>query len=224
MNKIVFPAEASTLSALGILNADLRYDLSDSQLLQATPESLPALKASVQQLRDDAAQRLADSGMRASQQRIEISCDVRYRGQAFELNTPWPVLGDSGLPDEAALTQLVASFHGLHEKQYAYSTPEDAVEIVTVRAVGVGLLEKPALHATDSNKLAGLEHKTRELVLDGRQQAVPVIKRAAIVAGDAAKPGPLIVEEDYTVLLIEPGWSILAIDGGDLMCERSAKR
>jgi N-methylhydantoinase A len=222
MNRIVFPAEASTLSALGILNADLRYDLSDSQLLQTDPESLPALVDSVTRLRVDAAKRLAESGMSPAQQRIEISCDVRYRGQAFELNTGWPELGDTGLPNETTLGQLVTSFHQLHERQFTYSTPEDAVEIVTVRAVAIGVLDKPDSKHNTAAPVAQLEPKSRELVLDGKKQSVPVIGRNAIRVGDNAMPGPLIVEEDYTVLLIEAGWQISALDGGDLKCERRA--
>ncbi len=36
----------------------------------------------------------------------------------------------------------------------------------------------------------------------------------------AAISGPLIVEEDYTVLLIAPGWSIRAAGQDDLIADR----
>jgi len=84
------------------------------------------------------------AGGAGSQQRIEFSCDMRYRGQAFELTTPWPQLSEVSsadrVVDSAALLQLIANFHNLHEERFAHASPQDATEIVTVRAVAIGEL------------------------------------------------------------------------------------
>lgn len=215
MSQIVFPSHASTLSALGILNADLLYDLSDSQLLPATEDSLDALTAAVQKLREQAEQLLAQAGISASRRQVDISCDVRYRGQAFELNTAWPALATGDAPSAQALTQLVTGFHELHESRYAYSEPADAVEIVTVRARAIGLLDKP----DDSQGQTAREHAA---VTDRpSRQGMPVLRREALQPGAPAKQGPLIIEEDYTVLLIAPGWQISMLEHGDLLCART---
>jgi N-methylhydantoinase A len=47
---------------------------------------------------------------------IQRSADIRYKGQSYELNVPWPK-GD---------------FHKAHEKMYGYSTDRE-VEVVTIR-------------------------------------------------------------------------------------------
>ena len=51
---IVFPADASTLSARGILLADLRRDLSRSELMMAVPDNLPRLSELVAALNTEA--------------------------------------------------------------------------------------------------------------------------------------------------------------------------
>jgi N-methylhydantoinase A len=148
IKRIVFPANASTLSALGILQADLRYDLSESLLMPADEASVPALARAVESLSQQAYSLLSGNGFSAggagSQQRIEFSCDMRYRGQAFELTTPWPQLSEVSsadrVVDSAALLQLIANFHNLHEERFAHASPQDATEIVTVRAVAIGEL------------------------------------------------------------------------------------
>ena len=226
IKKIVFPANASTLSALGILQADLRYDLSESLLMPAAEESAEALAAAVQALKLEATQLLAANGFVGDSQRIEFSCDMRYRGQAFELVTPWSQLSDdiNLTVDGSALQQLVANFHTLHEERFAHASPEDATEIVTVRAVGVGRFgqSETQLQATSvSTRVSADSTRTRKLYLDGRECEVPCLHRDSLVPGGAALSGPLIVEESYTVLLLMAGWTVRVIDNGNLLCERA---
>ena len=226
IKKIVFPANASTLSALGILQADLRYDLSESLLMPAAEESAEALAAAVQALKLEATQLLAANGFVGDSQRIEFSCDMRYRGQAFELVTPWSQLSDdiNLTVDGSALQQLVANFHTLHEERFAHASPEDATEIVTVRAVGVGRFGQPEtqLQTTSvSTKVSADSARTRKLFLDGSECEVPCLHRDSLVPGGAALSGPLIVEESYTVLLLMAGWTVRVIDNGNLLCERA---
>ena len=54
---------------------------------------------------------------------FEPSCDLRYRGQGYELNLPYG-------PD------VLQRFHAEHKRRYGYSSPEREVEIVTVRMRG----------------------------------------------------------------------------------------
>ena len=226
IKKIVFPANASTLSALGILQADLRYDLSESLLMPAVEESVEALAVAVQALKLEAAQLLAANGFVGDRQRIEFSCDMRYRGQAFELVTPWSQLSDdiNLTIDGSALQQLVANFHALHEERFAHASPEDATEIVTVRAVGVGRFgqsETQPLATSVSTRVSADSARTRKLYLDGSECEVPCLHRDSLIPGGAALTGPLIVEESYTVLLLMDGWTVRVIDNGDLLCERT---
>jgi len=223
IHKIVFPAHASTLSALGILNADLRYDLSQSQLLPAADSSLAILVETVAKLRGQANDLLETANIDASARRIEFSCDVRYRGQAFELNTSWPELDNGAIPDAELLSALIDHFHNSHEVLYAYSERDDAVEIVTVRAIAVGELDKPEFRH-ELPEARDAESRHRKIVMGGQQTNMPVYRREALQQGKGALAGPLIIEEDYTVLIIESGWQLSLLEQGDLLCERMGEK
>ncbi len=217
IGRILFPATASTLSARGILGSDLRHDLSRSELIMAVPESLEALARIVAELRGGAAAALDADRVPAERRRVQLFSDMRYRGQAYEITTPWRVLDDGAEPDQGALSNLVASFHELHQTHYAHSAPEDPVEIVTLRAVATGLLDQPKARPGAGAPEAAAK-RVRRVHLAQEQREVPVVRREAI--GMAAISGPLIVEEDYTVLLIAPGWSIRAAGQDDLIADR----
>ncbi|MBX2824866.1 MAG: hydantoinase/oxoprolinase family protein [Gammaproteobacteria bacterium] len=222
VDRIIFPANASTLSALGILEADLRYDLSESLLMPSTADSLPSLQRAVGALREKARALLGDSGFTAEQSRIDFSCDMRYRGQAFELATAWPEASLEDALSAQSLDALVANFHRTHEERFAHAAPEDATEIVTVRAVGIGRLNAgDALqHTATGSAVVAQPPRKRALYLDDHEQDVECIRRESLQPGHEPVRGPLIIEEDYTVLLLYPGWQAKLLPGGDILCER----
>ena len=73
---------------------------------------------------------------------------MRYRGQAFELTTPWPEATDVASVDAQSLDALIENFHRIHEQRFTFTAKEDPVEIVSVRARAIGTLNKPANDAT----------------------------------------------------------------------------
>ena len=69
---------------------------------------------------------------------------------------------------------------------------------------------------------------TRRIYIDGDWCDAPVYQRDAVIAGAAngGNPitGPAIIEEDYTVLLIAPGWRLTSANSGDLLATRDGAR
>ncbi|MEM7059479.1 MAG: hydantoinase/oxoprolinase family protein [Pseudomonadota bacterium] len=212
IRRVIFPTNASTLSARGILMSDLRHDLMHSELLLASTQAVPRLAAIVEQLRQEGQARLAEDGMEASARSIEIFADMRYRGQAFEINTPWADVDDV---TAESVTDLVATFHKLHQARYAHSAESDPVEIVTVRAKALGLLDRVETSAAIAEDSA---QGSRRIWWDGAWHTTPVLPRAQITS--TSLDGPLAVDEAYSVLWIGPGWRVHALDSGDLMAER----
>lgn len=240
IHRIIFPAHASTLSALGILQADLRHDLSIAALLPADSQSLPELQQAVQQLHGECLAQLKQNGLPEEQQQIEFSCDMRYRGQAFELTTPWPELAKTAnsttinTVDEQSLASLILSFHHIHEQRFTFTALQDPVEIVSVRARAIGKLSRPgqpdsadtpagdSTKASDKSKNTSSDKRTRSLHWGDQQLEVPCIDRAGFLQSSASIEGPLIIEEEYTVLLIADGWCVSPLSGGDILCERNS--
>ena len=221
IDRIVFPAHASTLSARGMLFADLRHALSRSELLIADSDALPRLTSLVDDLCHEARSRLARDGIARSEQQIDISCDMRYRGQAYEIATPWPdAAKETAEGVLTSLTELHATFHTLHEQRFAHSSPDEPVEIVTVRAAAIGTLDKPAVALQDAAPSeAASSSTTRKVWLDGREIEMACVSRNTIHGAETIN-GPAMIEEEYTILLIEDGWRVSAMGNGDLNCVR----
>ena len=211
MDRVVFPAEASTFSAGGILQSDIVHDLARSLLLPAIPDSLPAALAALAALEDQAQGLLAADGTPPDRRRVSVAADMRYHGQAFELLVPWR-------DPAGGLAPLLDAFHTLHQQRFSYANPADRVEIVTLRVTAVGLL--PALAPAAAVAVEGKRPPHRRPVFVGGAWAdVAVVQRADV---RAITPGPLVVEEDYTTVLVPPGWQCGPGEAGTLIATRIA--
>lgn len=235
MSQIVFPSHASTLSALGILEAELRHDLSVSELMLAESASIPGIASAVKQLVRQAHERLEQNGLPDDKHQLQFDCDMRYRGQAFELTTPWVEIAGSDDVTEDNLTALVNTFHRIHQERFAFTAVDDPIEIVAVRCKATGSLttgdqtasaksaEDDALTIKEqTDSINSDESNTRSVFWKGAQQNIPCVSRQSFLSAAASKAGPLIIEEEYTVLLIAEGWQAERLAGGDILCQRKS--
>jgi len=214
--RVVFPRDPGTLSAYGILFSDITHDVARSRLLPAVPDSLPALKEVFDALLADGAALLERDGIAPPDRGFAVAADMRYRGQAFELLIPWPDWEIS----EAGLARLVEAFHQQHKQRFAYDDRATPVDIVTCRVTATGHLPKPSLRPYEG--AGASEPKGRRPVfINGQWRETPIHDRAAL-ALDTPVAGPAIVDEEYTTILIGPGWSVAPRDTGDLVATRQA--
>jgi N-methylhydantoinase A/oxoprolinase/acetone carboxylase beta subunit len=105
IENVLVPAEGGVFSALGLAAAERRRDETRTVLL---PEELIT----------------PDRLLELSGDADEVTWDLRYRGQSFEL----PV--SDGSCDPARLREL---FEAAHDARYGYRDPDAAIELVTVR-------------------------------------------------------------------------------------------
>jgi N-methylhydantoinase A len=213
IGRVVFPRDAGTFSAYGILHSDIVHDFAQSRILPAGPESLPEVAAICAALREQGIRQCERDGIAAGDRVGALAVDMRYRGQAFELLVPW---GDIAV-DAASLADLVARFHALHEQRFSYANPRDAVEIVTLRLTVTGRLAQPRGHAAaEPAKTKIAQH--RAAFLDGAWRDIPVHHRDALAA---TINGPALIEEPYTTVLLGEGWSATVESGGNLVARRA---
>jgi len=217
IDRILFPLGASTLSARGILMSDLRHDLMHSELMLAGADAQERLAIAVSALREKSAALLGAEGIAETERRVEISADMRYRGQAFEINTPWEALEGGAEVTPESIARLISAFHRLHQTRNAHSAEADPVEIVALRAKAIGLMDRRKIRATAPQAVPA-DVRQRRIWRNGAWRETPVRRRESITGEPVA--GPVLIEEEYSVLWIGAGWAIRALDGGDLMAER----
>lgn len=215
ITEVIFPREPGTLSAYGILFSDLVQDLARTRLTRAEAAGLPQMRDIIAELRHAADARLAQDGIPADHREITIAADMRYHGQAFELLVPW---GQLHAPDTADLADLLQRFHATHKQRFSYANPDDAVEIVTFRAIAVGKLAKPALQAPAQASRPAQKAKRR--AFDGQQWCdVTVWDREALGAGDVIT-GPAIIEEPFATHWISRAWQARPTVSGALIARK----
>ena len=208
--RVLFPREPGTLSAWGMLYSDIVHDLARSRLLNADDEGAAELATLVAELRDAGTALLEADGIPAEARDLPLTLDMRYPGQAYEIQVPY-VPGD-GLP------AAVAAFHARHLAQFAHSEPDICPQIVTVRLAATGRLEKPADWQAAS-ATAGAPARERRVHVGDAWQSVAVHERDTLATG-AVLIGPLVVEEAHATLFVPPGWRLAPLPGGELLATR----
>jgi N-methylhydantoinase A len=130
------------------------------------------------------------------------AADVRYFGQAFEIQVPAP----DGAIGAAFVAEVEARFHDAHERSYGYcyrDDPRQVVEWVNLRVTGVGAMERPAPAPPAPTQGAPAPHMTRPVFFGDRRHDTPVYAREDLGAGDEIS-GPAVIEEFGSTLPIHP--------------------
>jgi len=213
ISRVLVPRLPGHLSALGQMLADLRRDTVAAWGGRVSELSIDALRERAGAMRDDGAARLEADGMPRDRQRHEFTLDVRYVGQSFTLPIRWN-------PQDADWTPLRAAFDARHEETFGYADPANDIEIVNVRLVSIGEVEKPAVDFMPAG--GGDPLIERRPVWFGDWIETPVIDRERLAAGWRIE-GPAIVEEAGGTTVAPPGWTVEVDSRGALVCEGSVR-
>jgi N-methylhydantoinase A len=137
------------------------------------------------------------------------TADLRYGGQSWEVEVGFPAGSD--------LAALRARFEDEHERLYGVKDQAGSpVEIRALRLAALGEVTATRAFQFEANA-AGSNGATRWI--DGID--VPVRTRASL--GATPEPGPLLVDEYDTTVVVPPGWSARRDAGtGTLILERRA--
>jgi len=210
--RVLVPRHPGNFSALGLLASDIKHDDVRTRV-GPLREHLDVLAALFEEMTSAARRQLEAEGFGPAQQRLVRSVDLRYRGQAFELNI--------AVGDPVSVDALEADFHAQHRLTYGHANPEMPVELVNARLVTYGLVAKPRGERHGS-VAAGAAALRRAVWFGGVAQPCPVWERDAL-AGGAALRGPAIVEEFGATTVIPPGWRGVVDGQGNLRFERESE-
>ena len=213
ISRVLVPRFPGHLSALGQMLADLRRDTVAAWGGRVTELAIDALRARALAMRDDGAAKLETDGMPRDRHRHEFTLDARYVGQSFTLPIRWD-------PADADWTPLRAAFDARHEETFGYADPANDIEIVNVRLVSIGEVDKPVVDFAPSG--SGDPVIERRPVWFGEWCETPVVDRERLAAGWRIE-GPAIVEEAGGTTVAPPGWTVEVDPGGALMCEGSVR-
>jgi N-methylhydantoinase A len=206
--RVMIPRLPGHLCALGQMLADLRRDAVAVWGGKLSTLRIDDLKARAEAMRNQAERQLRADGIEPGRQRHEFTLDIRYVGQSFTLPIPWS-------PGDADWKPVREAFDARHRDTFGYAAADNDVEIVNVRLVSLGLVDKPDLKFNSEG--AGDALPERRRVWFSGWIECPVYQRDARRAGYAFE-GPAIVEEAGATSVLPPGWSAQVHEGGALIC------
>ena len=226
--RVLVPPNPGVLSAQGLLAAPVTVDRARSRVT-------PADAVTPQWLAEQFASLATDARTVLEEQRVEIAslrrtADLRYRGQAFELEVAVPddAGSDAGV-DRASLgsgpvepSALIDAFHAAHRERYGYDQRGEDVELVTLRVRVEGpapTLPLPRLSGGGDVEAATLA--TREVVADGDTVRARVLDRSGLGAGAQLRGPAVVVGLDATVWVAP--WQAGAVDDHGLLVLEEAR-
>jgi N-methylhydantoinase A len=189
VRRVLVPNAPGALSALGILDADLRREFSRTVMLAPGD---PHLTRIFRQLETKARNTFRAEG---AMPQLSRSADLRYQGQGFELRVDWSA-------------DALNRFHRLHARTYGYANPSRAVEIVTLRILAVSRSKRPRQTPASTRRGSGSQAKigAHRLFENGKWRRAALYDRARLKAGDRIA-GPALIVELSATTYVPSGWT-----------------
>ena len=216
ISRIIVPRFPGNFSALGVAASDIKHDAVRTHIAPLSEASLAEVRAMLAGLRAAAARQLQEDGFGPADTRFVGSLDLRYLGQAFELNLPVDA-------DRARVGEVVRAFHDKHLQTYGHVNERAAVELVNVRLTAYGVVAKAQLprYGSAAVRLEEALGEPRAVYFDEAFVRCPVYERDRLPEA-ARLEGPAIVEEFGSTTVIFPGWRARVDAYGNLRLERRA--
>ncbi|HSS33571.1 MAG TPA: hydantoinase/oxoprolinase family protein [Solirubrobacterales bacterium] len=194
---ILCPRAGGVLSALGLCASERRRDTARTVMLAGADLTAERIAAEVGAMIEAAGADLEGATP-------ELTYELRYAGQAFEL----PVAGPAQ-PDPA---DLVESFEAAHEQRYGHRDPDGEVVLVDIRLALVVPGPEPRPRAAAAGRLK----RGQRQVPFGKEWVETPVLRGEPAAGTAAE-GPVVFELPEATLVLPPGWSATVDDAGTII-------
>jgi N-methylhydantoinase A/oxoprolinase/acetone carboxylase beta subunit len=215
MPEVLVPEAPGVLAAFGLLSAAIEHH--HARTVQAPTEAadLDAVNRCLGELDTAGRARMREEGVPPSEVRVAYAADMRYVGQAYELEVPIPVP-----VTRERLPEILAAFHAVHERVYGYGRPQQPAEFVNFRAVHTYPLPRPAVTpaAPPAGSVADARLGERPAYF-GEFVPTAIYERARLPRG-ARLAGPAIVEQSDTTTVIPPGVTALVDEAGTLRLRR----
>ena len=209
MRTVLVPAVAGLFSAVGLLFARPEFHEVRTCHLDVDAVDPSVVAALFAEMEDKLAHVLEG--------RSEIewarTADLRYGGQSWEVEVAFPAGND--------LAALRARFEDEHERLYGVKDQAGSpVEIRALRLAALGEAAATRSFQLDGANGVGPSGSSRRIHIGGDDIDAPVRSRSSF--GETLEPGPLLVDEYDTTVVVPPGWSARRDAGtGTLVLERS---
>ena len=216
MSEVIVPEAPGVLAAFGLLAAAIEHHHARTLPGRADAIELAMVNACLAELDAMGRARMREEGVSEADVRVAYAADMRYVGQAYELE-----VSVTAPVTPARVAEVVAAFHGVHERVYGYARTQQPVEFVNFRAVHTYPLPQPSIRpsvgagpARDTVAPAPLGERRAYFAPHGFV-ATAIHDRSRLPPG-ARVDGPAIVEQADTTTVIPPGYRAIVDTSSNL--------
>ena len=222
--RAVIPGGPGVLSALGLLTVDVRHDYVRSDITPLDEADPTRLEDLFSDMIGQGSDELERAGFSSEDITFEAALDLRYLGQAYELEIPLGSFSPACSQDVftrmwPGAEAVAGRFHRTHHRTYGHSAPEEPVQLVNLRLSALSEVEKPRLGGMEgaSDPVQVQPRSRRPVYFPGEGYVdTPIFSRDDLVPGSEIT-GPAIIQEAVSTTLVPPGFSLTADTSGNLV-------
>jgi N-methylhydantoinase A len=202
MAGVIVPLYPGVYSAIGLLMSDVKHDYVQSRMTPIADLTGDAIMAMFKRLEREAFADLAQDGFSAREIRVDRALDMRYGGQGYEITVPC----EHDALRAGGVAGLRRRFDETHRQMFGHMAPDQAVEVVSYRLRGVGVVAAPPVgkFKPTGTKLSDALRGGRMVRFGGEGVACPVYQRERLDVGLTMR-GPAILDQFDCTTVVLPG-------------------
>ena len=198
---VIVPPTPGVLSALGFLYSDVKNEFAQTYVRNIDDIDAGQVHDILTRLGREARTWLQEEDISEQDQELQYEADVRYFRQGYEFSMHI----DPGSMTNGGLRDFEARFGTAHERLYGFKL-EQPVELVNLRAVGTGKVDKVqfpefSLEDRDPSKAMVEQHR---VYFDGNFEQTNIYDRNLLRAGNHVV-GPAVLTQKDSTTVIHPG-------------------
>ncbi|MEZ4671620.1 MAG: hydantoinase/oxoprolinase family protein [Anaerolineae bacterium] len=211
IKEVIAPWSPGTFSAWGMLQTDIRRDLTSNffhRAVDTTPEMISEI---FDRLVTEGQALIREEEVPDEDIYFAMSADIRYIGQEYVVTIP--------INRPFDIATIDADFHAAYKVRYGHSTPGAPLEFVNLRLTAFGRLESEVMGFQPRTDGANPVKGTRDVYFDGVKMSTTILDRDAMPI-DTYYEGPLVVDESSATTVVPQGYSVHVDPLGNLIITR----
>jgi N-methylhydantoinase A len=218
ISRFLVPAAPGILCAQGLIASDLKDDIVRSAHVRLEKRNLPQVREILKSLKQDADAWFARESIKPSDRRVNVSLDMRYVGQNFELPVPVGIAAGGRLPELSNIETLRSRFFAVHDQFYGFHNEADPIEIINIRLTASATMTEVTRPRPPKAKTRRPHPFDRRHIwfTHGRSLKTPIYDRAELQPGQSIT-GPAVVEQFDSTTVLYPKDALIVDDAMNLL-------
>ena len=213
IEEIIVPNDPGTFSAWGMLQTDIRRDLTVNFYNSFASLQKEKIQNSFNKLKTEATELLSIENVKIEDMTYSLTADMRYIGQEYYVNVE--------IDKSIDLNKINQDFHETYKKQFGHSTPEGPLEFINLRLIAEGKINKSNSLKSEKD-LNVVQNSSRNITFNNKKFNTEILNRSNIQSNKKIN-GPLIVEEETATTVIPPHYVLEKDEFGNLIIIKEKK-